>query len=158
MKKVHALYFIRMIGKIPERWRDLAEEKLELVCGAEELFVAVEKIKDREELEGRLSGSGWQYLHGNQSVSFVEDDRCFEVRRVVSLEGARTVRIRDYEATVHAKMPPERKDAYLTMWGIFPAYEGGNPVFDELAVLGRESFLPVDEAIGVIQELVTILT
>jgi len=123
---------------------------------ADDLFKVVEPIESFEEIQRRVVSGGWRCLKHQHGVNFVEDDTLSGLRRVVSLEGVRTVKIREYLPQTAVELPPARKDRYESIVAIFPMYKN-SPVFDELMIMGVQSSLSDEELIEILKELILLL-
>lgn len=89
-------------------------------------------------------------------MNFVEDDLLSGLRRVISLEGVRAVKIREFLPLSETESPPARKDRYESIVAIFPMYKI-NPVFDEMITMGVRSSLSDEEIVGILKELILLL-
>lgn len=119
---------------------------------ADDLFRAIEPIDRVGEIQEKVSTAGWRCLIDQRGIYFIIDDVLTGYRKVISLEGVKTLRVREYLPNSDGEMPPARKDRYISIIGVYPMYKI-NPVFDELMSMGIESGISVEELTNVLEEL-----
>lgn len=119
---------------------------------ADDLFKVVEPLESVGGISDRLSLAGWKCLADQRGICFLRDDVSTGYRRVVFLEGVRTIRVWEYVPEFDNELPPARKDRYRSMIGIYPMYKN-SPIFDELASTGIESGLSGEQVAEILKEL-----
>ena len=112
---------------------ELSAESQRFNDAAAVVLTAIDGVIDRDDLLSRLSGSGWFLGEDHRGIELLVTSRGWVMQVFVEIGVGVTVRRWKEEL---GRIQPAQKTSWESAISVYPRYETGDPIFDDLRSCG----------------------